>query len=316
MLEIKELSDADPRFDPQAFLSRMPTSLDYLINALTPDLRIPWVGDSAAGGPTREVIKYAQATNGNGLREQVGRLAGTARLYPDYGHAIVREHDGFYLLFHAAQNLPAGKRHEDALSFILFNEARLWITEGGFQSYEPTDMTRYLRSPYAHNTYVFGNDYIDAQERPDLDAYMRGMTVAGDQISFDAFSERYVRNASVSRRVTVDRATHDIAIHDVLNAPESDGTCFHGSLHFAPDLELQVDPTAATIVASNPGSGTKLTATFVSEHLSGFHQFSGQEDPIRGWGTVADGFGPVQTVTYDVCGSGPLDLSLSWSGGD
>jgi hypothetical protein len=74
-----------------------------------------------------------------------------------------------------------------------------------------------------------------------------------------------------------------------------------------------VDPAAATVLAADPGTGTTLTLEFVSEHLSGFHQFSGQEDPIRGWGTVVDGFGPVQTVAYDVCGSGPLDLTLSWS---
>jgi hypothetical protein len=237
-------------------------------------------------------------------------------LYRDYGHAIVREEDGFYLLFHAAQNLPAGKRHEDALSFLLFNRGRLWITEGGFQSYEPTDMTRYLASPHAHNTYLYGDGYIPTEARPDLDASMRGMTIEGDKVSLDAFSERYVENASVTRRVTVDRVTHDVAIHDVLTAPEPDGTCFHGSLHFAPDLELEVDPAAATIVAADAGSGTTLTVAFASKHLSDFHRFSGQEDPIRGWGTVTAGFGPVQTVGYDVCGSGPVDLSLSWSGGD
>jgi hypothetical protein len=316
MFEIKELADADPRFAPDAFLNRIPTSLDYLLTSLTPDLQIPWVGETGTRAPRSEIANYIQRAHGKSLRDYVAGLAGTARLYRDYGHGIVRGQDGFYLLFHAAQNMPAGKRHEDALSFILFNRGRLWITEGGHQSYEPTGMTRYLASPHAHNTYVYGDDYIHTEARPDLDVYMRDMAVAGDKVSFEAFSERYVGDAFVTRRITIERATQDIAIHDVLTAPEPDGACFHGSLHFAPDLELQVDPAAATIVASDAGSGTKLTATFVSEHLSGFDRFSGQEDPIRGWGTMADGFGPVQTLAYDVCGSGPLDLSLSWSGGD
>jgi Heparinase II/III-like protein/Heparinase II/III N-terminus len=152
MFEIKELADADPRFNPDAFLNRIPTSLDYLLTSLTPDVQIPWIGETGTRVPRSEVAEYAQRVHGKSLREHVIGLAGTARLYRDYGHAIVREEDGFYLLFHAAQNLPAGKRHEDALSFLLFNRGRLWITEGGFQSYEPTDMTRYLASPHAHNT--------------------------------------------------------------------------------------------------------------------------------------------------------------------
>ena len=316
MVEIEDLTDADPRFNPDAFLRHLPTSLDYLLTSLTPDLQIPWVGETGTSVPTSEVEEYAQRVYGKSLREYVAGLSGTAHFYPDYGHAIVREEDGFYLLFHAAQNMPAGKRDEDALSFILFNRGRLWITEGGHQSYKPTDMTRYLASPRAHNTYIYGEDYIHTESRPDLDAFMQGMTVEGDKVSFEAVSERFVGDASVIRRLTVDRATHDIAIHDVLSAAETDGTCFHGSLHFAPDLELEVDPTAATIVASDAGSGTTLTVAFVSDHLSGFHRFSGQEDPIRGWGTVAEGFGPIQTVAYDVCGSGPVDVSLNWSGGD
>ena len=316
MFEIKDLADADPRFNPDAFLSRIPTSLDYLLTSLTPDLKIPWVGDSAAGVPTPHVEEHAVRIHGKSLREYVAGLSGSARLYPDYGHAIVREDGGFYLLFHAAQNLPAAKRHEDALSFILFNGDRLWITEGGHQSYEPTDMTHYLRSPYAHNTYVYGDNYFASRERPDLKAYMRGMTIAGEKVTFEAFSERYPEAASVSRRLTVDRSTDAIAIQDVLSASEPDGTCFHGSLHFAPDLELQVDPAAATIIASDARSGTTLTAALVSEHLSGVHRLSGQKDPLRGWGTVPDGFGPVQTVVYDVCGSGPVDISLNWSSGD
>jgi len=271
------------------------------------------VGNCPAEGLSSDVEKYAEMTLGEGVREYVAGLSGTAFLYPDYGDAIVREEDGFYLLFHAAQNLPAIKRHEDALSFILLNEGRVWITEGGHQSNEPTVMTRYLRSPYAHNTYVCADDYIDSQQRPDLKAFMSGMTVEGDKISFDAFSERYVRDASVTRRLTVDRATADIKIHDVLSAPEPDGVCFQGSLHFAPDLRLQVDPAAGTMVASDPGSGTTLTVEIASERLAGFHRFSGQEDPIRGWGTTGEGFAPVETVVYDVCGSGPVDLSLSWS---
>ena len=316
MLDIKSLADADPRFYPHAFLSHLPTSLDYLLASLTPDLQIPWIGEAMAKWPTVDISEYAERIHGESLRDYVRGLAGTARLYPGYGHAIMREDNGFYLLFHAAQNLPAGKRQEDALSFILFNKGRLWITEGGFQGYEQTPMREYLGSPYAHNTYVYGDDYIAPRKRPDLEAYKRGMTVAGEKVSFAAFSERYPEGASVTRRMTVDRSTYAITIHDVLSASEAEGTCFYGSLHFAPDLKLQLDPVEGTILASDPGSGTTLALEFASEHLSGFHRFSGQEDPIRGWGTAAEGFGPVQTVGYEVCGSGRVNLSLSWSGHD
>jgi Heparinase II/III-like protein len=316
MLDVKELADFDPRFNPEALLSRLSTSLDYLVSSLTPDLQIPWVGNSPAVALNERVRAYAERTLGKSLREHVAGLSGTAFLYPYYGHAIVREEDGFYLLFHAAQNLPAIKRHADALSFILLNKGRVWITEGGlagFKGNERSDMMSYLWSPYAHNTYLYGDDYIKAQARRDLDAYMRGMTVEGDDLSFEAFSERYPEGVFVTRRLTVDRNTHDIAIHDVLSVPEPDGTCFHGSLHFAPDLQIQVDPATSTVTASDSGSGS-LTVEISSEHLSGIQRFSGQKDPIRGWGTVGEAFGPVQTVVYDVCGTGPVDLSLRWSG--
>jgi Heparinase II/III-like protein/Heparinase II/III N-terminus len=315
MFEIKDLAEVSPRFNPHAFLSRIPTSVNYLLTSLTPSLQMPWVGDSGGGGVAAQVREYAERTYGESLRAHIDGLSGTAVLYPDYGHALVRE-DGFYLLFHAAQNLPAGKRHEDALSFILFNEGRLWITEGGFQDYEQTEMMQYLRSPYAHNTYVYGDDYIPSDERPDLEAYMRGMTVSGDKVLFEAVSERYPHGAVVTRRITVDRTTHALAINDLLSAPAPEDTCFHGSLNFAPDLDVRVQPAAGTIVASDPGSGTALTVELVSEDMAGFHRFSGQKDPLRGWGRVVKGFGPVQTVVYDVCGSGPVEISLNWSGGD
>ena len=316
MLDVKELADFDPRFNPEALLSRLPTSVEYLVSSLTPDLQIPWVGNSAAEALNARVREYAERAFGKSLREQVAGLSGTAFLYPYYGHAIVREEDGFYLLFQAAQNLPAIKRHADALSFLLLNKGRVWITEGGLAEHasnERSDMMSYLWSPYAHNTYVYGDEYIKAQARRDLDAYMRGMTVEGNNVSFEAFSERYPEGVFVTRRLTVDRTTHDIAIHDVLSVPKPDGTCFHGSLHFAPDLQIQVDPATSTVIASDSGSGS-LTVEISSEHLSGIHRFSGQKDPIRGWGTVGEAFGPVQTVVYDVCGTGPVGLSLRWSG--
>jgi Heparinase II/III N-terminus len=83
MFEIKELADADPRFDPDAFLNRIPTSLDYLLTSLTPDLQIPWVGETGTRAPRSEIANYIQRAHGKSLRDYVAGLAGTARLYRD-----------------------------------------------------------------------------------------------------------------------------------------------------------------------------------------------------------------------------------------
>ena len=241
MLDVKELADFDLTLqsggplEPAADIGRVSGQLTY---PRPPDS----LGWQLRGRSAERAGQDRKRAFGKSLREQVAGLSGTAFLYPYYGHAIVREEVRFYLLFQAAQNLPAIKRHADALSFLLLNKGRVWITEGGLAEHasnERSDMMSYLWSPYAHNTYVYGDEYIKAQARTRSRRLHARHDRQGNNVSFEAFSERYPEGVFVTRRLTVDRTTHDIAIHDVLSVPEPDGTCFHGSLHLPPTCKFR-----------------------------------------------------------------------------
>jgi len=110
--EIEQLHRASERFNPRRFLDRFQSSQRYLYQVLTPDGNIPYVGSSAA----KQVSPRISARLKPSSFQRVGLTS-----FPDYGHAVVRGNkNGFYLLFVAGHNLPAGKRHADELSFLLY----------------------------------------------------------------------------------------------------------------------------------------------------------------------------------------------------
>ena len=167
MLDVEALAQQSEDFRPDYFLERINTSSEYLLDILTPGIKIPWIGSSKAGEVTSTIRTMLEERLGKSIEELVADRSRTVKYFPSYGHAIVRgDHpEGLYLLFNAAQNLPAGKRHADDLSFLIFNRERNWITEGSHQSYERSGMSHYLRSPFAHNVYVRGNRFVRGQRR-------------------------------------------------------------------------------------------------------------------------------------------------------
>lgn len=281
------------------------------LRSLTPDITIPWIGSSGAETFATVVEERLVSREGMSIDRQLQHLSDTVHFYPDYEHAIVRgQHpDGLYLLFNASQNLPAGKRHADDLSFILFRDGRLWITEGGHQSYELTGMTRYLRSPFAHNTYTLGSDYIEAEASPELRTFLRSMAVTPDYVEIVGFTERFETPASVERIIRVGSDFAELTIVDRLTQRNGSGA-WTGRLHLPPDLKVEV--SGEELIATDAETGQQMRVFLQGPGLAGFERHSGERDPIRGWGTWNGELGPVTTIEYTVDGSSEIVMEFSW----
>jgi hypothetical protein len=311
MLDVKTLDDANDQFNPHKFLDRLHKSADYLVKSLTPEATIPWIGSSAGMDIVPKVKQHLLAVGGKSIEQQLADLSNSVQVFQDYGHVIVRGRhpDGLYLIFVAAQNLPADKRHADELSFILYNYGRLWITEGGHQDYEVTGMTRYLRSPRAHNNYMLGDDYILEDKSPELDAYIKSVETDRFGTQMVGFTERFPVQASAERRLKVDATYSSIAIQDRLQTADTK-LPWRGRLHFPPDLAVEVSGTQISVkdLVSSKILRIKLTA----DQPVHFERYSGQEKPVRGWGMSQGSLQPITTIEYTLQRSGTLAMDLQW----
>jgi hypothetical protein len=228
-------------------------------------------------------------------------------VFPDYGHAVVRGNhpDGLYLLFVASQNLPAGKRHSDELSFLLYNHDRAWITEGGHQTYEVTGMSKYLRSPLAHNTYILNGEQIGELSRPDLAVDLVSATEENGNVRLHGRSERFLSKATFERVIDVsDYAT--VTVKDTL---QGDGR-WQGRLQMPGDLFVVVD---GNVVTATDDSGRSMTISFSSDAPLSFSTCRGEEKPICGWAKGIDEFGPATTLIWSFENSADVSFRVEWT---
>jgi hypothetical protein len=309
LLEVKKLHDHSPEFNPKTLLEHYDSSLSFLLASLTPDKRIPQVGSSGALRVASTVLGR-MSKDGMSVDAELKQNERSLTAYPEYGYAIVRgDHPkGLYLLFVAAQNLPAGKRHADGLSFILFNGGQPWITEGGHQSYEFTDMTEYLRSPLAHNTYTLNGKYLPALETAELETELTEVSQRGEEIVLAGFSERFLQPATFERRIKV----HDFSslrIRDSLHSNDKKAS-WEGRLHFPPRLSVSVDGQIVTVKDEN--GGQEMILSFDADKPLTFSTCHGQEKPICGYATSAKDFGPATTLMWHVRGDAEINIRLEW----
>src|SRR5690606_25173612 len=110
LLEIKTLHDFSDSFNPSLILKNYEASLNYLVSALTPTGKIPWVGTTSAKDITSRVQRDLLKDQPFSIEEMLKKQSNTVHIYPGYGHAIFRGNhpNGLYLIFVASQNLPAG----------------------------------------------------------------------------------------------------------------------------------------------------------------------------------------------------------------
>lgn len=300
MIDIAALSTASPAFNP-VFAQNLEPSRDYLLAVLAPNGWLPPVGRAGGRKVRREVATRLY------IQRHLKRSARSMRSFPDYGHAVIRgDHpDGLYLLFVAAQNLPAGKRHADELSFLLHNHGRVWVTEGGQQSTTPGRMTNYLRSPYAHNTYVLNGEFVDSHGEPDLLTKLTQAEKTEIGFIMSGFSERFPEAARFERTIEVDADFETVRIADRLGAKGD----WQGFLQFPRDLRVNVEGDLVTV--RDREAETEMVLHFRSDADLEFSTCRGERNPICGWGR-SPRHGPVTRLGWSFSGPAEIEIGVSW----
>jgi len=273
---IKALDNASGEFNPSKFVSRYDSSLQYLLSVLLPNGDIPYIGSSGA----------SELRIQNQQKEKVAETnSRTVKHFPDYGHAVVRGDypDGLYLLFVASQNLPAGKRHADDLSFILYKHGRAWITEGGHQTYGLTNMTKYIRSPFAHNTYTLDDRYIAEDARPDLAVRLLDVSEDKNRITLRGETERFHKPAKFKREVEIIDYSK-VVLRDTLAGKGK----WQGRLQLPGDLSVAIEDD---LVIATSHEGHKMYIKFSSDQPYTLSTCHGQKKPICGWANPAHNLG-------------------------
>lgn len=311
MLDIKNLAEFSKEFNPDSFMANYNASLDYLLSTLTPTEYIPWIGRSGATKINELILEDISDSRLPEVSDRISSFAESIQSYPEYGHAVLRgaHPEGFYLLLTAAQNLPAGKRHADELSFLLYNHGRVWFTEGGHHSYELSGMTKYLRSSLAHNNYVLGDSFVGADEKPALESSLVSAKEIDNGFRIVANSERFPSAASVNRTVEVNKSFSKVKIVDELSSEK--GGPWSGRFHIPKDLYVRIAENVVYVYDSELKKTMKIT--FSSKEEISFSMCQGQEAPICGWGTVEGEFGPVTTIVWNVPDNDTINISVSWS---
>ncbi|MGH6905935.1 MAG: heparinase II/III domain-containing protein, partial [Geminicoccaceae bacterium] len=144
-----------------SILEKAASSADYLRQVLTPEGTLPPIGHSGRDTVSRGVLKFWGIDIGH-----PPYVADRSVVFEDYGQAIHSSSKSgqLYLLFQAVQNLPAGKRNADELSFVVHNYGRWWLVDSGHHTNERTPVREFLISARAHNTYVRGQEGLGPDE--------------------------------------------------------------------------------------------------------------------------------------------------------
>lgn len=302
MNDLSRLVSASPNFNPTRFIDNIAASRYYLMSVLFPDGMIPPVGRSSRMTVSPSVAHPKKVARH--LREKEYSITS----FLDYGHAVVRGRhpDGLYFMFVASQNLPAGKRHSDDLSILVCNHGRIWITEGGQHSTQPSGMTRYLRSPLAHSTYTLNGDYVRSEERPELRTVLTQADEVGEGYRICGFTERFVLPANFERSVLIDKAFSQISITDRLHV-EDDTAVWQGRFQIAGDLKVRIN--GSKVVIKDVQTGDKMIIT-TSAPLS-FTAVRGQRNPLSGWGRSPE-HGPVTTLIWDLKGKSVVEFHITF----
>ena len=318
---VRLLKDLEPQIESSGLdkgkfliLKHIENSLSYLANIIAPDGRIPSVGRSKITHACGD-DKVDMATEGKWpfpYRPLIGEA------YPDYGHVVLRAgkgapaeayRDSFYLFANAAQNLPAGKRHADELSFLIYNLGRWWFIDSGHYTYENKPMRRYFEKPNAHSGYVIGNKHVRSQDRPELKSGILEADIEQTVAKVRMFSDRFLNGERVEREILVNRSNRMVEVNDKLIAPSSEKQRWTGFLQLADDLIVQRVENGVS--AEDPESDNRLIICFDPKKIESYEILKGVKEPAQGW-VIKDGqLMPSWSIIFKPRGHN-MKMRLSW----
>jgi hypothetical protein len=286
-------------------LENAAASAAYLRQVLTPDGELPPIGMSAESDISRSVAKHWGIDGADGTH-----LLDRSAVFEDYGQAVYSSSKGgqLYVLFQAAQNLPAGKRHADELSFIVHDYGRWWLVDSGHYSYEETPVHEYLVSARAHNTYSRADLGAPYNERPELDVVLTDFSNEDGVWRISGRSERFLDGAALERTLAIDKAAGTISVRDSFREPAGAKRTWRGSLHLAPDLEVALH--GHTLIARDPASGREMRIVIAgAEHL---RLVAGADDPMQGWVVQDKELVAAPVLEFETSGAHEVTMAIAW----
>jgi Heparinase II/III-like protein len=275
-------------------LEKAASTADYLRQVLTPEGTLPPIGHSGRDTVSPAVLKYWGIDIGD-----PPHVADRSVVFEDYGQAIYSLSKGgwLYLLFQAVQNLPAGKRNADELSFIVHNYGGWWLVDSGHHTNDLTPVRDFLASARAHNTYIRGEQAIAPDEQAQLD-----VTLVGGR------SDRFLDGAAFERTVAIDKSTGAISVRDRFHEPSDAGQTWRGFLHFAPDLEVVLE--GSSLVATDPASRREMRIAI--EGAANLRVVAAQDDPLQGWVAQGQELLEAPVLEFETSGSHEVTMAITW----
>lgn len=300
---LHELFAANPqwphRLDLDDLLGRM---ADFLAWSLTPDNRLPLLGDTnprpplAMGTPLRAAAQRSPLLLYALTSGRRGTAGARFMLYRDEGYAFFRDSwspaggfgDAFYVAFTAAAHAGRGHKQWDDLSFVLsaFGEPLL-VDAGAFSYDHDHPARRYVLSSLAHNTVIVDDVGFEGWSAK-IEAGVEGeefAAVRASHVNYPGWRHR---------RTLVHLRPHQLVLVDDV-MPTDDRVVavehtFDQLHHLAPHLEAAPDPALPGVVVARDRNGVaKLRIRQLVEPGRPVSVVRGATKPLQGWVTRAHG---------------------------
>jgi hypothetical protein len=281
---------------PEPLVELFAASDRYLAAIVTPAGLYPPLGDSAEQLPPAALVDRSPSAAFPAGRGARGSPAATLdAFFPDAGQAVLTDRAPsaaeperrLYVLLQAAQHLPMGHRHEDALSFIVHFDGRWWLREAGRYGYRSGEERDFVLSQPAHNTHRLAGRSPLPSQHPELAVDTQTVSAPG-LAAARAFSQRFpVAGARAERVVALLRREKILLVADRLNAPIGGWESY---FNLAPDLEVIDSANDLLMIApSSQRSGDWV----LDVHLDpgdedGVAVIKGATRPLLGWASLRD----------------------------
>ncbi len=279
---------------PPCLIDYFKKSDEYMTHMVMPDGNIPQVGDTSNIGAVKYLARDCSAETRYAISGGTeGRKPSQLdKVFTDAGQAILRDTWGdnpeayqksLYIFIHSAQHLPRSHRHEDALSFLVYYNARPWIIDPGRNLLNlDKQFKTYFESAVAHNTYIIDGESIPPRKNKDLPAKLSSESIINKDIALlKAISYRFKIQAEVTRYYILIRQHKILFVFDSFQANKE--VNWQSLLHFSPDLELSKN-NHSILVQDPKDKDVTLNVSF--EHNLPKHSIEivrGSESPLMGW---------------------------------